>query len=68
MANYQSALENLEALVTQKAGKQLQVDQLTVLSKASGIVVKRDLDSLFGNYIEKGAEILSIGDPLHKAL
>ncbi|MFV2067561.1 MAG: HlyD family efflux transporter periplasmic adaptor subunit [Pirellulales bacterium] len=66
MAAYQTERKNLESLEVKRREKEFQVAQLVVRAPRSGRVIRRDLDSALGTYLEQGEELLSIGNEEQK--
>jgi len=68
LAAQQAEAKKRESLQKQLAEKRQQVDGLKVHAPRAGKVVRRDLDTLAGTYLELGDEIVSIGDERQKDL
>lgn len=68
LAAEQAEAKQRESLETQRAEIRTQVEQLTVRAPHSGKVIRRDLATLLGTYLETGDEIVSIGDESKKEL
>jgi putative peptide zinc metalloprotease protein len=68
LAKAQAEADELSALERQYDEKKEEVASLQVRAPRAGNVVRRDLESLLGTYLEKGSDLLSIGDGASKEL
>ena len=68
MAKYQAELKKAESLEKQRREKELQLHSLQVLAPADGRVMRRNLESLQGQYLAAGDEILAIGNEVAKEI
>ncbi|QDU99024.1 HlyD family efflux transporter periplasmic adaptor subunit [Lignipirellula cremea] len=68
LAAEQAEEKQAEALRSQLAEKQIQVERLTVRAPCAGQVIGRNLDALQGKFLEEGDELFSLGDEAHKEL
>ncbi|MEQ8786462.1 MAG: biotin/lipoyl-binding protein [Pirellulaceae bacterium] len=68
LAEHQAEVEKSCSLEKQRQEKLTQVQSLNVRSPVPGVVVSRNLDMRLGSYVEKGDEILALGDEQLKEL
>jgi putative peptide zinc metalloprotease protein len=68
LAAQQSEAEKRSGLSKQLAEIQSQADKLTVHAPCAGRVIRRNLDTLRGTYLEEGREILTLGSESQKEL
>lgn len=68
LAALQAEAKKQESLIQQREELQTQVERLTVRAPSAGQVIRRNLATLLGTYIEQGDEILSLGDDSRKEL
>ena len=64
LAAYQVEKRNRESLVEQRDDLQQKVEALTIRAGGSGNVIGRELDSLVGQYVETGSDV--VGDRKRK--
>jgi len=68
LAAYQAEAEKRQSLLTQLSEKEEQVRRLAVHAGRPGHIVRHDLPTLLGTYLDVGDEVLSIGEERHKEL
>jgi len=68
LAKAQAEEETLRVLESRLADKQQQVAQLVVRAPCAGQVIGRNLQALEGRYLERGSDLLAIGNEASKAV
>jgi putative peptide zinc metalloprotease protein len=68
LAAQQAEMKKREGLQSQLAEKRAQVERLTVRAPCAGKIIRRDLATIIGTYLNEGDEIATIGDESKKEL